>query len=125
MASVAKQVLISTKTGQRGTDAKKATSFNQRQDNFVIFTKLEGEPVKPIGVKFATSPNGKDWKQLGEVELKKDGELLFHDVKDYMLAHFMVSYDESALKKVTGKGKSKEVEYVADLHVEICYRDVK
>jgi len=124
MASVAQQLLIDTKTGQYGSNSMKSTSWNQRQDNFTIFAKLEGSPLKKLKVEFETSPNGTDWKPLKEVEMELSEEVFFHDLKDdHMLAHFRAKYDSKALWRVTGKGKSKKEEKVADLKVAICYRD--
>lgn len=123
MASVAQQLMIDTKVGLRGEKSAKTVSFNQRQDNFTLFAKLSGKPLKKMKVKFETSPNNEDWKVLKEVELENDGDILLDDVKENMLAHCKVSYDESVLSKVTGKGKSKEVEKVADFKAAVLYRD--
>jgi len=123
MASVAQQLLIDTKVGIRGNKSTKTVSFNQRQDNFTLFAKLSGKPLKKLKVKFETSPNSEDWKVLKEFELEHDGDLLLDDVKENMLAHCKVSYDETALLKVTGKGKNKEVEKVAEFKAAVLYRD--
>lgn len=119
MASVAQNILIDTETGQRGEKGKKSCSFNQRQENFTIFAKLKGKPSKAVKLKFQTSPNGKDWKDITDTKLEFEEELFFHDMKENMLAHFRVIYDESALVK--GKDKEK----VADLHVAVCFRDAR
>ena len=124
MASVSKQILVDTKTGQRGEGGIKACSWNQRCVDFTTFCKLEpikGEKAKPVKVLFETSPNGKDWRTVHRLELKEDESVDFKDyVETHMLAHFRVCYDENALFK-----GQKEKTKVADLHAEINYRDVK
>ncbi len=78
-------------------------------------------------VLFETSPNGEDWVKLHEVELKEDGDFDLEDCKRYMLSQCRVSYSEDSLYKTKKKNAHDQgqVEKLADVYIQVCYRDKK